>query len=164
MAVTADSRVSPARIAPAPPARMLQAASSPVVRLPLAPTLRRAGRGDAARIMALCREAAGVDAPETLPLPLREALFDTPCRSWAWLAEIGGEPVGLLLASPGLVLPQGAYCLAIDALYVRAGWRRRGIGRRLQEHARTMAAELGCVQLRLADASLLPVSTDAVAR
>lgn len=129
--------------------------------LPLAPTLRRAFHGDAQRLWSLCREAAGgtgMRVPPELPLPLREALFETPCRSWAWLAEIGGETVGTVVASVGLALPQGGYCLTIDALYVRPGWRGRGIGSRLQAHALAMAAELGCRQLRLADGARL--STD----
>lgn len=136
---------APARARPAP--------------LPVAPLLRRAFPGDARVLWSLCREAADASVPAPapeMPLPLREALFETPCRSWAWLAEIGGEPVGVILASVGLVLPQGEYCLAIDAAYVRAGWRGRGIGTRLQAHALAMAAEMGCRQLRLADGRALP--------
>lgn len=140
----------------APPARTRPAP------LPVAPSLRRAFFGDACVLWSLCREAAAASAPALapeMPPPLREALFETPYRSWAWLAEVGGEPVGAVVASVGLALPQGDYCLAIDAVYVRAGWRGRGIGARLQAHALAMAAEMGCRQLRLADGSALPAVT-----
>lgn len=125
--------------------------------LPVAPSMRRALPGDARVLWSLCREAAAPAAalaPE-MPLPLREALFETPCRSWAWLAELGGEAVGVVVASAGLVLPQGGYCLAVDAVHVRPDWRGRGIGTRLQAHALAMAADMGCQGLRLADGRLL---------
>ncbi|WP_162203683.1 GNAT family N-acetyltransferase [Pseudoxanthomonas suwonensis] len=122
------------------------------------PVLRRARTEDAATLWALCQEAAGVRGPaDRMPLPLREALFDAPCRSWAWLAEADGVLAGAIVASTGLVLPRGGYCLAIDGVYVRPRWRRRGIGARLQAHALAMAAEMGCLRLRLPDGSELPV-------
>ena len=53
---------------------------------PSAPSVRRVLRGDARRLWSLCQEAAAA-AGTTLvaepSLPLREALFDSPCRSWA---------------------------------------------------------------------------------
>lgn len=141
------------------------ALASPTMRarpapLPVAPTLRRAFGGDARTLWALCREAAAAPDPAQalaadMPLPLREALFDTPCRSWAWLAEVSGDAIGMIVASAGLVLPQGGYCLSVDAIYVRPAWRGRGVGTRLQAYALAMAAEMGCLQLRLGDGRVL---------
>jgi GNAT superfamily N-acetyltransferase len=136
------------------------AASTPHLRpvaVPVTPSLRRVFAGDARTLWSLCQEAAAASplAPE-MPLPLREALFDTPCRSWAWQAEIGGEALGVIVASGGLALPLGGYCLTVDAVYVRPAWRGRGIGTRLHAHARAMAAEMGCQQLRLSDGRVLP--------
>jgi len=131
--------------------------------------LRRALPKDAQAVWSLCREAAGRRAADAapLPLPLRETLFDTPCRGWAWLAEVDGQPVGMAAASAGLALPSGAYRLSIDGLYVRPSWRGRGLGTRLTAHVREMAAEMGCRELRLPDGEVLPISTstdDAAAR
>lgn len=122
--------------------------------------LRRAQARDAQAIWSLCREAAGLPAGASLPLPLplRETLFDTPCRGWAWLAEIDGQAVGVVVASAGLALPSGAYRLSIDGLYVRKAWRGRGLGTRLTAHVREMADEMGCRELRLSDGTLCAIS------
>lgn len=119
--------------------------------------LRRALAKDAIAVWSLCREAAGLPAESPLPLPLRETLFDTPCRGWAWLAEIDGQPVGMAVASAGLSMPQGAYRLSLDGLYVRPAWRGRGLGARLQAHVREMAQEMGCQELRLPDGEVFPI-------
>ena len=125
--------------------------------------LRRALAKDAAAVWSLCREAADMPAEAPLPLPLRETLFDTPCRGWAWLAEIDGQPVGMAVASAGLSLPHGAYRLSLDGLYVRPVWRGRGLGARLKSHVQEMAQEMGCHELRLPDGDVFPISTQAVA-
>ena len=120
--------------------------------------LRRALPRDAAALWSLCREAAGLGDDAPVPLPLRETLFDTPCRGWAWLAEIDGQVVGVAVASAGLSLPEGGYRLSLDGLYVRPPWRTRGLGARLDAHVREMAAEMGCRELRLPDGGLLPIA------
>lgn len=142
----------------APTGNVVPAPSPPRSVVPASMRLRRVGPDDAGALWALCCEAAGSGlAGPSMPAALHDALFDTPCRSWAWLAESGGEVAGALLASAGLVLPQGGWCLAVDAVYVRPRWRGQGIASRLQAHALAMAAEMGCLQLRLHDGGALPV-------
>lgn len=147
---------------PASTGRTTQDAGHPRPRAWPPVRLRRALSKDATALWSLCREAAGLGADEPVPLPLREALFDTPCRGWAWLAEIDGQVVGMAVASAGLSLPQGAYRLSLDGLYVRPAWRARGLGSRLDAHVRQMAQEMGCHELRLPNGALLPITDPAI--
>jgi GNAT superfamily N-acetyltransferase len=123
--------------------------------------LRRAVPKDAQALWSLCCEAASLaslPSPASPPLPLRETLFETPCRGWAWLAEVDGQLVGMAVASAGLSLPAGTYCLSVDGWYVRPAWRGRGLGDRLIVHVQAMAAEMGCQEMRLPDGQRRPIS------
>lgn len=109
--------------------------------------LERVGADSLPRVWSLCREAAERDLPAQVPLPLREALLDAPYRAWAWLARSAERDVGVLVASVGLDLPGGEYCLRVDGLYVKPAWRGCGIGEGLRAHARRVADDMGCARV-----------------
>lgn len=72
---------------------------------------------------------------------IRDAMANTDCDYW--LAEMGGEPVGLAKTrrdrSPaGLPRPG---CLELELLYVAPAFQRRGVGHALLDHAEDIAAE-----------------------
>lgn len=115
------------------------------------PLVRRVVREDLPQLMQLCAELAqaqALPAQDGPRLELLEALFDTPVRTWVWVAEQHGQLVGFIAASAGLAFPQQRYHLSIDALHVSAPWRDDGIADALLTFARARAAELDCLELR----------------
>lgn len=68
------------------------------------------------------------------------ALFTDPARNAAWIAWLGGKPVGHAVLCARHSMEFGGLDGSIDDLYVRPSARRRGIGRallaRLVAHAR----------------------------
>ncbi len=110
-------------------------------------SLERVDADALARLWVLCQEASATPLPGSAPLPLREALLDAPYRAWAWIARSGGRDVGALVASVGLDLPEGEYCLRVEGLYVKPAWRGGGIGEGLRLQARRIADDMGCTRL-----------------
>jgi GNAT superfamily N-acetyltransferase len=110
--------------------------------------VRHAVEADMAAIMELLRLKAEFDgypdALEATPQLLREAWFSDPPRAFVLVAEIDGLVVGLatyystfstFLARPGLWL---------DDLFVREGYRSRGVGLALMARLARIAEQNGC--------------------
>jgi GNAT superfamily N-acetyltransferase len=99
--------------------------------------------------------AAGYYAPAVLERFLAHGTVERSLidAGTYYLAEILGGPVG----SGGWMAiedgPGGAWRAKIRAVFVHPHWARRGIGRRLVQHAETEAARAGFRQFEL-DASL----------
>lgn len=116
--------------------------------------IRRVTRAHAAALMQLRdRQLAELpDAPGARPrngvLELMEALFETPLRAWAWIAERRGEPLGYAFATVGFSMIERAYYFNLEALFVPADARPSGVAAALFDQARRMSEMLGCVDLR----------------
>lgn len=65
------------------------------------------------------------------------------------LAELAGEPAGLLAYSVRPNLYHGGDAGTVEELVVRAGMRRRGIGTALLRHGLELLEEAGCVEVSL---------------
>lgn len=75
---------------------------------------------------------------------VRNLLFDDPAGINVVLARQGDDPVGL--ASYAFLWPAAGVTrsLYLKELYVRAAFRRRGVGSMLMQHLRDIAVESGC--------------------
>jgi len=114
-------------------------------------TVREARPDDAPTILAFIRDLAGYErlAHEVVAdeRRLRETLFGARAYAECRLAELGGRAVGFalffhnystFLARPGLYL---------EDLFVRPGFRGRGVGRALLRELARIAVERGCGRL-----------------
>ena len=120
--------------------------SSPVVSVSSAtPT-------DALKLLPLMREFY---AGERLPFDesvLRRALaeiWSEPLHGGVWLAHAGAEPVGYGVLCCGFSLEYGGRDAFVDELYVRPGWRDRGIGNRLLDAMEACCRDTGIAALHL---------------
>ncbi|HJR53756.1 MAG TPA: GNAT family N-acetyltransferase [Gemmatimonadota bacterium] len=77
------------------------------------------------------------------------ALWAEPLHGAAWLARADGEPVGYGILCCGFSLEYGGRDAFIDELYVRPGWRDRGIGNRLLDAMEARCRAAGIVALHL---------------
>lgn len=122
-------------------------------------------RADAALLMSLC-DAQRAECLEDRQavfgsgtggvLELMEALFETPLRAWAWIAHDGDLAIGHAATTAGFSPLERGYYLRLEALYVDAGWRGRGVERQLLHAAREAALRMGCVNLQWQDGAHLP--------
>lgn len=113
--------------------------------------IRAARPVDLDAIVRLCADHA---AYERAPLPgpgLRErlavALFGEPPRAACFVAEIDGRVEGYATCALEFSTWRGGDHLHLDCLFVEAGRRGHGVGRRLVDAVARHAAELGIVHL-----------------
>jgi GNAT superfamily N-acetyltransferase len=94
-------------------------------------------------------------AGEKLPFDealLRHALgeiWDEPLHGGAWIARAGGEPVGYGVLCCGFSLEYGGRDAFVDELFVRPGWRDRGIGGLLLDAMEASCRDAGIAALHL---------------
>ena len=95
--------------------------------------VRPVSRQDLAALVVLCGEHAvyerAVHASAGMAEGLARALFATPPRLHAWVAEAGGELLGYATATTEFSTWQAREFLHMDCLFVREG--RRGDGREI---------------------------------
>lgn len=104
-------------------------------------TVRRAGPADADTVLAMMREIAGEEnagAVEVDPDRWRELLDRDDVV--VLVAERDGTAMGYVSAVRQLNLWAGREIIALDDLYVRAGHRDGGVGRRLMSAMAALAA------------------------
>jgi GNAT superfamily N-acetyltransferase len=120
-------------------------------------TIRPIEPGDLPRMLALCVEHARSVAHERLPygtakadtFELTEALFDTPRRAWAWVAESGDELVGYISATVDFSILERGYYVNLDYPFVRPAWQRIGVESRLFQSVVALAKDTGCLYIQL---------------
>jgi GNAT superfamily N-acetyltransferase len=71
------------------------------------------------------------------------AVFEDPARGTYWVAEVDGQVVGSLLATPEWSDWRNATVWWIQSLYVREEFRRQGVFRRLFQHLRDLVEANG---------------------
>jgi ribosomal protein S18 acetylase RimI-like enzyme len=105
--------------------------------------VRRAGPDDAATVLAMLREFAVEDGdPVTSDAAGWARMLARP-EVVVLVAERDGEPVGYASAVRRLHLWSARDVLALDDLFVRAGYRDAGIGRLLMTELARLAAPEG---------------------
>jgi GNAT superfamily N-acetyltransferase len=77
---------------------------------------------------------------------LRSALFDVAPRLLCWIADLDG-PVGFLSATIDFSTWRARDFMHVDCLFIREGYRGRGIGLKLFEAAREEAMRRGLDEL-----------------
>ena len=94
--------------------------------------VRRVEQGDLEELVSMCAEHARYERagyePSGKAAALDRALFGTPARLTAWVAEAHGKPVGYVAASSEFSTWSAREFLHMDCLFVREGYRGRGIG------------------------------------
>lgn len=89
----------------------------------------------------------GFDAKRVRALLVR--VLATPASGGCWVASVGSQLVGYLLAVYMFSLEHGGTMAEIDEFYVRAPARSGGVGAQLLELAERDMALLGLVRLQL---------------
>ncbi|HYH83022.1 MAG TPA: GNAT family N-acetyltransferase [Longimicrobium sp.] len=91
----------------------------------------------------------GLDFERSRSREAFRTLVGDPALGRVWLMRVGGETVGYAAVTVCYSLEfAGRYAL-VDELYVREGWRGRGIGARALELAAEACRELGVAAVRL---------------
>jgi GNAT superfamily N-acetyltransferase len=67
----------------------------------------------------------------------------------AWVAECGGQVVGMVTAQTVVSTAEGGESIWIEDVIVRDGWRRKGIGRRLVQAVEQWCAARGVTRMQL---------------
>jgi GNAT superfamily N-acetyltransferase len=108
--------------------------------------------GDEAVLEELMREFyshEGIDYERSRSREAVRTLLADPALGRIWLFRVGGDVVGYAAVTVCYSLEfAGRYAL-VDELYVREGWRGRGIGARALEMAAEACRELGVAAVRL---------------
>jgi GNAT superfamily N-acetyltransferase len=114
--------------------------------------VRRVGRQDMAALVAMCDEHARYERAPGLPAGvagrLEQALFATPPRLQAWIAEAHGELLGYATASTEFSTWQAREFMHMDCLFVRGGRRGAGIGASLLAAVIAVARHAGCAEIQ----------------
>jgi GNAT superfamily N-acetyltransferase len=76
-------------------------------------------------------------------------LWDEPLHGGAWIARAGDEPVGYGVLCCGFSLEYGGRDAFVDELFVRPGWRDRGIGGLLLDAMEASCRDRGIAALHL---------------
>jgi GNAT superfamily N-acetyltransferase len=110
--------------------------------------IRAATPADVPTLLAMIRELASyerlADQVTATEDDLRAGLFGARPAAEAVLAEMGEEPAGFALFFHNFSTFLGRHGLYLEDLFVRPGWRRRGVGRALFSHLARLAALRGC--------------------
>ena len=115
-------------------------------------TIDPAGRGNRDELLPLVREFY---AGERLPYDegvVRRALgelWQDPRHGGVWLARAGDEPIGYAILCCGFSLEHRGRDAFVDELFVRPGWRDRGLGGRLLDALEADCRERGISALHL---------------
>ncbi len=119
-----------------------------------APSIRLAGRGDAATILRLIRELADyenlLDQVLASEADILRDGFGEPRRFECLLAEQGGVAVGFALFFHNYSTFEGRSGLYLEDLYVNERVRSLGLGRALLARLAKLAVARGCPRLELA--------------
>lgn len=114
--------------------------------------VRPVSRRDLAALVILCGEHAhherAAHAPAGMAEGLARALFATPPRLHAWVAEAGGELLGYATATTEFSTWQAREFLHMDCLFVREGRRGDGIGVSLMAAVIAAARRTGCAEIQ----------------
>ncbi|MBN1660715.1 MAG: GNAT family N-acetyltransferase [Anaerolineae bacterium] len=116
-------------------------------KIPCYIQVREAIPEDAAAVVRLIRELAAAEG-ETTPInePYAVSYLNTPGNG-VLLAELDGEPVGLISYSVRPNLYHAGYSASIDELVVVSGTRDQGVGGVLIEHLLAHLEARGCVEV-----------------
>ncbi len=118
----------------------------------LACVVRSATRQDLAALVALCGDHAQYEGATLEPAGMAErlarALFATPPRLHAWVADAGGDLLGYATATTEFSTWQAREFLHMDCLFVRDGRRGDGIGASLLAAVIAAARRVGCVEIQ----------------
>ncbi len=110
--------------------------------------VRRASEADLPAIMellALLAEFDGCrDAFVATEDQLRQAFFSSTPRAHVLLAVVDGQAIGLATYYPTFSTWQAKPGIWLDDLYVREGYRNRGVGKALLAELARIARGLGC--------------------
>lgn len=113
---------------------------------------RQARLEDAETLFAMVRElAAHEDSLAALHTDLqrfRQDGFGPQARFAAVLAEVDGQPAGYISYTHAYAIWRGVASLNVDDIYVRAAFRRQGVGEALLRRLRDVAARDGACRLR----------------
>jgi len=81
---------------------------------------------------------------------LRRALFGSRPGAEVIIAEAGGEAAGFALFFHNFSTFVGKHGIYLEDLFVKPGWRGKGVGRRLLVHLARLAVERDCGRLEWA--------------
>ena len=116
-------------------------------------TIRAARPDDAETVLEMTRALARFIKAEKAFLAtladVRRDCFGNRPRYEAWLAETGGQPVGLATLFETYSTFKAQPCLFVDSLYVDDRARGTGAGKQLMQHICALAVERGCVRVDL---------------
>lgn len=97
--------------------------------------IRRARPGDEVELVAMVRELAdfehALEECTVTESQLHEALFGEPATVQAYLAEVDGEPAAMALWFYNFSTWDGVAGVYLEDLFVRPGFRRHGLARKL---------------------------------
>jgi len=114
-------------------------------------SIRAARPDDAEILMNLVRELAVYEKLEqharATPEDFRRHLFGPRLAAHAILAEVGGQPVGFALWFATFSTFRGQAGLYLEDIFVKPGYRGRGIGKGLLAAVARLAVEEGCGRL-----------------
>jgi ribosomal protein S18 acetylase RimI-like enzyme len=108
--------------------------------------VRLAVREDIPRLVALMAEfyaEAGYPLPVDPATRTFAALLDDPRLGRVWLMEAGGEPAGYVVLTVSFSMEYGGLRGFIDDLFVRPGFRGRGLAAAALAELRRTAEEMG---------------------
>jgi GNAT superfamily N-acetyltransferase len=110
--------------------------------------IRCVGAANVGSLLPLCAEHAAYErlaysAEDDIEEFVR-ALAATPPKLYAWIALNDDAAVGYASATLDFSTLDRAPYLHMDCLFVRDGWRGRGIGRQLWRAVHALACALGC--------------------
>ncbi|MFL5800444.1 MAG: GNAT family N-acetyltransferase [Roseiflexaceae bacterium] len=128
---------------------------------------RVAGVSDTPTLIQLMREYYAFDHlpfDEAAARPALEALLDNGSFGRAWLIEDGGAAIGYVVLTLGYSLEYHGRDAFIDELYIREGYRGRGIGRQALALLEATCRELGVQALHLEVERSNPVAQEVYRR
>ena len=111
-----------------------------------------ASRTDVGELLPLMQEFyAGERLPwdESVLRGALDELWEQPLHGAVWLARAAGEAIGYGVLGCGFSLEHRGRDAFVDELYVRPGWRSRGVGGRILDVMEAACGEQGISALHL---------------